>query len=1015
MASNVPKFASFRPKPKAPAPTTSAEPRRSSHTVHETSQSREARKKDPSETELSGSSDVPKSNRGPVPSKQYFSDRRGDPEVLRYGTLNRSDVPSYRRFGNGFVLGLNRDQKIDRHQSSQTQVYITPATRRRQERLLTSKNVPKEGSRALRIILPNTRKTSTESEDFVHFSETRGSKLGDGEEDEEDTSEPDYHRFERDHDLPLDPDTEYDTEVKGIAIGSELIKENSELVRKTRDFPADLQAWLAFIEHQEAMMTLDHPTSDLNDAARQQLANVRIPIYEEALKKVPNDDENLITLYQGLLSEAQRSWNHTKLSSKWNEVLTKFPASTALWLMYLDVVQSNFAGFKYESCCAVYNRCLAAIQKCADGETILHVFIRMTSMIHGAGYQELALAIWQAILERSLSHSTSLIDLKDFEKFWDNEAPRIGEAGSSGWQKTAPAHDLPPPTVVTLFNPADSTFEDFHAREVDSINNLRYPGRTSDDVGDDDAFHTIFFADIEDYLRLIPTDLPTTLLVEAFLCFSGLPPPARVAGHQQMWWSDPFLSSVFIQTSPQARRALDPFGQKIESYLACETKSTQITSEMLFNHTFALGGARLSADFVRRILHLVTKDTLTDEIFGEYLLAFEARHFPSDVVKTAKQLLKTRPTSQRLYHAYGLVECQRGNLDKADQVFSIALSMGASGTYENLLLLHSWVWEAVDKPHGRVEALWRLTALSGKVPSRTDLTLLPDPAILNNTLESLSEACQKALLRKDYPCAVFGTSLLALLAYLPSDFDAELALSAHQSLTSYFRSHNLSASSYAELNVQAITRFLTYHTTHAPIVKPALIRTALQPLLTSFPNNTVLLSLYAANEARFAIDDRVRGIMHQNALQSSQARNVAGWSFAIHYETMRGQLAGSTSHSIRALYKRATHANASGAHSPALWAAYLRFELAQLLLQRAKTKGRAPGKDGKKRSWESRLEEAETRVKDAFYQGLRSLPWCKDFVMLAFTEARDVFAQEELWKVYRIMQEKELRVYVEYD
>jgi hypothetical protein len=33
--------------------------------------------------------------------------------------------------------------------------------------------------------------------------------------------------------------------------------------------------------------------------------------------------------------------------------------------------------------------------------------------------------------------------------------------------------------------------------------------------------------------------------------------------------------------------------------------------------------------------------------------------------------------------------------------------------------------------------------------------------------------------------------------------------------------------------------------------------------------------------------------------------------------------------------------------------------------------------------------------------------------MLAFTEARSVLGEEEMWKVYRVMQEKELRVYIE--
>jgi hypothetical protein len=153
--------------------------------------------------------------------------------------------------------------------------------------------------------------------------------------------------------------------------------------------------------------------------------------------------------------------------------------------------------------------------------------------------------------------------------------------------------------------------------------------------------------------------------------------------------------------------------------------------------------------------------------------------------------------------------------------------------------------------------------------------------------------------------------------------------------------------------------------------------------------------------------------MHNTALQSSDATSVIGWSFAIHFESLRHESAGSTSHSIRALYKRAV--SASAAHCPTLWTSYLHFELAQLKTARSKALDKKPRKDGKKRACESRAEEAEARVKDTFYQGLRSLPWCKNFAMLAFTHASDVFDELELWKVYRVMQEKEMRVYVELD
>lgn len=1014
MASNVPKFASFRPKP-SPAP----EPPRASpkHEVKAKSISKGKPARDIVEPRTPESSKI---ERDTSSSKLYFSDRRGDLDVLKYGTLNRCDIPAYRRAGYGYVLGLSLDQKIDRERSSQSKVYLATTTRQRQERLLTGKHVPKEGSRTLRIVQSSDKQTIEEGHDFIAVSTPHQRRRDDSDDDEgEDKQDLGYRSIERDRSQPLDPDTRYDDEIGDITVASELTKKSSELVRKTRECPGELQVWLAFTEHQEAMMSLDLTTLELSAAARRQIADLRIPIYEEALKKVRNESDAHVRLYKELFSEAQRLWTDAKLSTKWTEVLALHPTSTDLWLMYLDLVQSNFAPFKYESCRATFLKCLEVLQasKTVAVESILHIFIRMTAFIHGAGYQELALAIWQAVLERCLARpAMTEADAEDFEQFWESEAPRIGEVGASGWRKCA-TNDLPAAMVqLQVQDPSDSVFEDFRKREADSIEKLRYPGRTTEDVGEDDAFHTIFFADIEPYLKFIPTETPIVLVLEAFLCFCGLPELPRIASHQRAWWSDPFLNCTSTQTSSTQHqgKTSNPFLHKLGRLSACERKSVQMTSDLLFEHSFSLSGIRLNADFVRRTLKFAATDS-SDEVLGEYLLAFEHRHFPADVVKTAKQLLKAQPTSQRLYHAYGLVESRRGKSDKANQVFSMALSMGTSGTYESLLLLHSWVWQALQCD-GPVEALWRLTSPSGKLPSRLDFMLRPDPSALDTASIDLSETCENALLRHDYCSAVISTSLLALLAYLRSDGNPELALSAHQSLSRWFTSHKLSTSPYSELNAQALARFLAYHTTHAPIVKPALIRSTLELLISLFPNNTILLALYAANEARFTVDDRVRGIMHQTALQSSHATSVAGWSFAIHFETLRGESSSSTSHSIRALHKRATHPDSSGAHSPLLWSSYLCFEIDQVRIERAKTAGRRPGRDGKKRGWESRLEEAESRVKETFYAGLRALPWCKDFYMLGFAEEmRNVLGEEGMRKVYGVVGEKEVRVYVEID
>ncbi|KAF1829488.1 DUF1740-domain-containing protein [Decorospora gaudefroyi] len=1000
MASNVPRFASFRPKPKA-APEPPSPPLR--HTAAEPP----AKEKDRSKSESSS-------------TRAYFSDRRGDTDLWRYGSLNRRDTPPYRRYGHGFVLGLSADQKIDRANSTDKMLCITPATRGRPERLLTHKRAHLSNERALRL-LKTANGTGDLQQDFMLLSantKTRRHESSGGEDDG--APEQDYRRIQGPESTkPADPDTQYDSET-GVSIDREVTRKNAELVRQTREHPEDAQGWLALIAHQEAMLKLERPSAELTASDKAHLADIRISTYEEALKKIGKDESSQLKLYKGLLEEAKRAWDGAKLASRWAEVLAKHPHSAHLWTMYLDFVQSRFTSFKYEDCRATFFKCIETLRTSTNAvppAKSLHILLRLTSMTHEAGYQELALAVWQALLEfHLLLPPETDANMRTFEEFWDSEVPRIGEQEAKGW-KHCNADDSPPAGPPSL-DKRDASYvalEDFRKRELEAMNKLRCAGRTSDDTAEDDAFHTIFFSDLEPYLHIIPLNTPTTLIIEAFLCFCGLPPLPHLAAHQQEWWSDPFLQR---QCQSASRHADESAHFKLihKRFLNCPLKRFCMTTELLFEQDFPLDSIRLSADFIRRLLKLLAFELSSYDIIGEYLLAFELRHFSSAVFKTAKRLSKARPSSLRLYNAYGLVESHLGNSAKADQVFSMALSMQtdntALSTPGTLDLFSNWVLEALHTA-GKTEALWRLISPLGKLPAGATPVTPPDHALIQNACAMLSGISERALLCQNHTAAITSTSLFALSVYLSEDYNAERALETHHNLSAWFASHKLSNTRSAELHAQVIARFLTYHSTHAAIVKPAQIRTTLEPLIARFPANTILLSLYAANEARFSIDDRVRGIMHQSSLHRSDDRSVVSWVFAIHYETLKGETAGSTSHSIRALYKRCS--GSTGAHCLALWNAYLRFELSQLQHELSRRPDKRPGKGGKTRKWEMSVHDAEQRVKETFYTGLRHVPWCKDYVMLAFTDAKDVFTEVEKLGLYRVIQEKELRLYVELD
>ena len=1013
MASNIPKFASFRPKPKA-APESPKEPQHHEKAERSSKEKRSTKGTSPSPKRVIHEHDSSK-------DRPYFSDRRGDPDVLRYGSMNRYDIPPYRRFGHGFILGLSVNQKIDREYSTDRKILVMPATRRRQERLLTSKRANKSGERALRLLKTEAPDVD-HAQDFLSLSANTKRKRDDSEDEAAEMEpETDYRGIEGPKSTePMDPDTQYESD-PDVIIDTEVTRKNSQLARQTKQHPGDLQSWLELIKHQEAMLKLERPSAELTASDRAHLADVRISTYEEALKKIGADQDSKLELYKGLLEEAERAWDSARLASKWKDVLAKHPQSVELWMKYLDFVQSRFTSFKFEECRATFFKCIDSLRTNKSEmspEQTLHILLRLTSMTHEAGYQELALAVWQAVLEHHLLRPEVNTDLQAFEQFWETEVSRIGEFGAKGW-KHSNLDDTPPPGPSSLLkkDALDAVFEDFRKREVEATSVLRLPGRTSDDVAEDDAFHTIFFSDVEPYLIIISPEIPATLMIEAFLCFCGLPNLPHRIPQQRTWSSDPFLQRHLHSASPDTDESTE-LTKVIKSFSNYSAKHFRMTTELLFEQSFSLDAIRLDADFVRRLFKLLASDPSSDDIIGEYLLAFESRHFPSEAFKSAKRLLKARPSSLRLYNAYGLVESRLGNSAKADQVFSMALSMqkGVSvlSASWSLELFSNWVWEALRRGE-HSEALWRLVSPNGNFSAGAAKDSHPGNTLLEMGHLTLSQKSEHALLHHDYTTAITSTSLLALLAYLTHNNSASHALELHAHLTSWFASHHLSTSAVAELHAQSIAHLLTHHTTHAPIVKPSLIRSTLEPLISRFPTNTILLALYAANEARFSIDDRVRGIMHQNALQSPEERSIAGWAFAIHHETLKGEIAGSTTHSIRALYKRATEST-TGSRCPALWKAYVKFELRCLRDDQSRQRAdKRPRRDGKKSRWEVRVEEAEQRVKDTFYAGLRNLPWCKEYIMLAFTEARDVFGEEDKGRLYRVMLEKELRLYVELD
>ena len=235
--------------------------------------------------------------------------------------------------------------------------------------------------------------------------------------------------------------------------------------------------------------------------------------------------------------------------------------------------------------------------------------------------------------------------------------------------------------------------------------------------------------------------------------------------------------------------------------------------------------------------------------------------------------------------------------------------------------------------------------------------------------------------------AVLHAECLALLIYLTHDNDLSAALDVFEQFSSTIASRNLTTSPAHELLHQAKAKLLYHHMTHTKYFQPALIRAELAQSIRLFPTNTIFLSLYAFNEARFRIDDRIRSIMQTVVLTNKDTTRptITAWLFSIWTELHRSIHFGSNAHSVRATFENAV-ASQSGSSNPALWKLYLLFERGRGELRRAR---------------------------DVFYRGMRACPWAKEYYILAFTHLRDVLGVEELRKIYEVLGEKGLRVHVD--
>ena len=803
-------------------------------------------------------------------------------------------------------------------------------------------------------------------------------------------------------------------------------------------------------------------------AERRSNAEIKISICDKALENVrdPSGRERLLL---GRMREAAQIWDNERLSSEWQSILHHNSAYLTLWNEYLNYTQTAFVSFRYERVRESYYNCLNMLKTLngipgvsdADVQKLhvirKYVLVRLTILMRESGFTEQSVAAWQALLEYNFFRPLDLraseyneggslhtATASRFEHFWDSEVPRLGEVGCEGWSTFDQGIGIPPEPRTDAANDSKNVQDVWESWVISehSCNLLaREPARTVDDVAENDPYRVILFSDVRPFLIDSPSVFTQIDCLNAFLAFCHLPPYGNNSSDSESrsLWADGYLHNEALSWSRQVSQSImnersveevPVFEGDATSEIQPDSKSSRrdvfdlpISEYRLSSDTlFAKAGSWFSAfdawssrnsnnrgpletAWVLRTLKYLVASSVGGDSLAEYVLALELRLSPETAQKSAKSLLKKRPSSLLLYNAYALIEYRLGNAGKADKALLTSITLcntfDEAARKESLLLWRTWTWEVLMA--GDTRRALKLLLMYGdesiqadSLPGNSSDIQSAQAILLLRAESNLTSTRDHLLSRGQYKYAAFAIDCLLILNYLKTASSLAAATSVFQincvQLTTYMSSRD----PILEYLHQSFARLLYFHVTHTNLTKPNDVRSLLAESIALFPNNTIFLSLYAWNERRFRINDRVRSIVNNVVLagghhgQGSQGdESIVAHFFAIYSEFNRGVTFGSNASAIRSTFERAVESR-PGAHCAGLWKLYFVFEHSRNNMEKAK---------------------------GVFWRAVRACPWVKELYLLAFDYLRGTggLGQDELRGVYDLMGEKELRIHVDLD
>ncbi|KAI8634821.1 DUF1740-domain-containing protein [Xylariaceae sp. FL1651] len=966
----------------------------------------------------------------------YIFDKRGDALIRRYGSNDRNHIPAYRRIGAGRILGAYGFMRIEK--LGNREEFSIPGFHESRSLLSSDRK-----SLLARGIRPNSQpvrirhkpsETGTATEDYLSLKTCRKRKRDDASSGESSSEErPSYRSIQgkskehehSDSDEQFDSDASEDEMNRGI--DDPITVRSIELSRKVREHPEDVESWLELVDHQNTLLQIQSGARAPTAAEVKSFADIKLSLLEQALSHA-GDGALRERLNLRIMLEGIKVWDGKTASKRFADIMQKYPKSFELWKLNISFRQATLSTCRYDEIKQLYIDKLQSLGKelatlpshsnqILCSEQIIYVFLRLTRFLADAGFVELASAAWQATLELSFARPSTLPSMEweapsSFQDFWESEVPRIGEEGWRGWaafERDPSAQEPPDPGTSPMATTPTTRdgYKAWHTVEQYRAWNSTIPARTLDDGAEDDPFRVVMFADIQDFLLYLPTEMILQLrrqLLDAFLLFLQLPSGLESGDIMNEAAKDSFLArgtKVIPFTHLLSKIPID--GSEHQQHRPPEfchdIHRIYPTSEVLFPSTQwfrYMGQVRdtMQPDRYRWIsttLKQLTRVVGVREL-GPYSLAFESINEPGYEKKSAKALLRQDPSNIDLYLGFSILERERGDKAAARNVLSAVRGLPTATTHDRVRIGIGAAWLELDE-WKLAKAALQLCWLAENASQLEDTSMLESAEA---TPSQILKTQQFLAMNRDYDIsssrlayAVIYAEGLVLLEYLTRRSEKEprsskqgdiwSAIASISQCSGELKSRGHEHSPAHEKFLQFAARLLYYHASHGSF-RPSLLREQLVQYISYFPSNTIFLHLFAWREERLSINDRVLTLLRNHVL-TRHHESLPAHVFAISYELRTGN-----AHSTRAAFERALCSDVC-AHHVGLWISYIRFCHAR--------------------------KELRTKAKSVFYRAIQACPWSKDVFMEAFdTLARDMDSGE-LKSVYATMCEKGLRVHVD--